>query len=59
MGRLAFTDLEVIVVGPDAALTRGRFQLTMSDGKRPSGLFALILRKRPECWRIVHDHTYY
>jgi beta-aspartyl-peptidase (threonine type) len=57
MGRLAFTDLEVIVLGPDAALARGRFQLTMSDGKRPTGLFTLILRKRPEGWRIVHDHT--
>jgi hypothetical protein len=29
----------------------------MPDGKRPSGLFTLILRKLPEGWRIVHDHT--
>ncbi len=57
MGRLAFTGLEVVVLGPDAALARGRFQLSMSDGKRPTGLFTLILRKRPEGWRIVHDHT--
>jgi beta-aspartyl-peptidase (threonine type) len=57
MGRLAFTSLEVVVLGPDAALARGRFQLSMSDGKQPTGLFTLILRKRPEGWRIVHDHT--
>ena len=57
MGRLAFTELEVVVLGPDAALARGRFRLTMSDGTRPSGLFTLILRKQPEGWRIVHDHT--
>jgi beta-aspartyl-peptidase (threonine type) len=57
MGQLAFTGLEVVLLGPDAALVRGRFQLTMPDGKRPSGLFTLILRKRPEGWRIVHDHT--
>jgi uncharacterized protein (TIGR02246 family) len=57
MGRLAFHGLEVVVLGPDAALARGRFQLSMSDGKRPSGLFTLILRKRPEGWRIIHDHT--
>ena len=57
MGRLAFTGLEVVMLGPDAALARGRFQLSMSDGKRPTGLFTLILRKRPEGWRIVHDHT--
>jgi beta-aspartyl-peptidase (threonine type) len=57
MGRLAFSGLEVVVLGPDSALARGRYQLTMSDGRRPAGLFTLILRKRPEGWRIVHDHT--
>ena len=57
MGRLAFTALEVIMLGPDAALARGRFPLTMSDGKRPRGLFTRILCKRPEGWRIVHDPT--
>jgi beta-aspartyl-peptidase (threonine type) len=57
MGQLAFSGLEIVVLGPDAVLARGRFQLTMPDGKRPSGLFTLILRKLPEGWRIVHDHT--
>jgi uncharacterized protein (TIGR02246 family) len=57
MGELAFANLEVVVLGPDAALARGRWHLTMPDGKEPGGLFTLILRKRPEGWRIVHDHT--
>jgi beta-aspartyl-peptidase (threonine type) len=57
MGKLAFSELEVVLLGHDAALARGRWQLTMPDGKRPGGLFTLILRKRPEGWRIVHDHT--
>jgi len=57
MGRLAFSDLDVVVLGPDASMARGRWQLTMADGKRPGGLFTLILRKLPEGWRIVHDHT--
>ncbi|MEA2630097.1 MAG: hypothetical protein QOE66_316 [Chloroflexota bacterium] len=57
MGRLAFSGLDVVVLGPDAALARGRWQLLMSDGKRPGGLFTLILRKLPEGWRIIHDHT--
>ena len=57
MGRLAFSSLDVVMLGPDAALARGRWGLTMPDGKRPNGLFTLILRKRPEGWRIVHDHT--
>jgi hypothetical protein len=29
----------------------------MSDGKRPGGLFTPTLRKQPEGWRIVEDHT--
>jgi len=31
--------------------------LTMPDDTHPGGLFTLVLRKRPEGWRIVHDHT--
>jgi beta-aspartyl-peptidase (threonine type) len=57
MGKLVFSGLDVIVLAPDAALARGRWQLTMSDGQRPGGLFTLLLRKLPEGWRIVHDHT--
>jgi beta-aspartyl-peptidase (threonine type) len=57
MGKLAFLGIEVFVIGPDAAFARGRWQLTMSDNTRPGGLFTLILRKLPEGWRIVHDHT--
>lgn len=57
MGRLEFTEIEVEVLGPDSAFARGRWALTMPDGMKPSGLFTLILRKLPEGWRIVHDHT--
>ena len=57
MGRLAFSGVEVVVLGPDAALARGKWGLTMPDGTRPGGLFTLILRKLPEGWRITHDHT--
>jgi beta-aspartyl-peptidase (threonine type) len=57
MGTLAFSDVDIVVLGSDAALVRGKFQLTMSDGKRPSGIYTLVMRKLPEGWRIVHDHT--
>jgi ketosteroid isomerase-like protein len=36
---------------------RGSWQLTMSDGKTPHGLFTLVFRKFPDGWKIVHDHT--
>ena len=57
MGRLEFSGVEVVVLGAEAAMARGRWGLTMSDGKTPGGLFTLVLRKLPEGWRIVHDHT--
>jgi beta-aspartyl-peptidase (threonine type) len=57
MGSLEFSGVEVIVLAPDAALARGRWRLTMPDGQKPGGLFTLLLRKLPEGWRIVHDHT--
>lgn len=56
MGQLAFSELEIEMLGADAAFVRGRFTLETSVGK-PTGLFTLIVKKLPEGWRIVHDHT--
>jgi len=56
MGQLTFSDVEVVLLGADSAFVRGRFQLVRSKDK-PSGIFTLILRRFPEGWRIVHDHT--
>jgi len=57
MGKLEFSNLRVEALGPDAAFARGEFHLTMSDGKTPHGIFTLVLRKFPNGWKIVHDHT--
>jgi beta-aspartyl-peptidase (threonine type) len=56
MGQLTFSDLDIDLLGPEAALVRGRFTLVLK-GSKPTGLFTLILKKLPEGWRIVHDHT--
>jgi beta-aspartyl-peptidase (threonine type) len=56
MGQLSFRDLEIEVLGPDSAFVRGRYQLVVGKEK-PTGLFTLIFRLKPEGWRIVHDHT--
>ena len=56
MGTLTFSALEITVLAPDAALAFGRWRLKREKNE-PSGLFTLILRKTPEGWRIVHDHT--
>jgi beta-aspartyl-peptidase (threonine type) len=57
MGKLEFSGLRVEMLGADGAFVRGAWNLTMSDGKTPHGLFTLIFRKFPEGWKIVHDHT--
>jgi len=57
MGTLSFSELEISVAGADNAVVRGRWQLKLKDGKTMGGLYTLWLRKLPEGWRIVHDHT--
>jgi ketosteroid isomerase-like protein len=57
MGKLEFSELQVEMLGPKAGFVRGKFLLTLSDGKQPHGLFTLIFRKFPEGWRIIHDHS--
>lgn len=57
MGKLEFANLNIAPLSPRAALTRGEWHLTTSDGKNPHGLFTLIFRKFPEGWKIIHDHT--
>jgi ketosteroid isomerase-like protein len=56
MGTLAFTNLEVTVLAPDAAIVFGRWELTRADDK-PWGLFTLTWRKIGGAWVIVSDHT--
>lgn len=56
MGRLTFSDLEITTLGPDAAFVLGRWQLER-ESDRPGGVYTLVLRRFPEGWRIVHDHT--
>jgi beta-aspartyl-peptidase (threonine type) len=57
MGQLVFEDLNVDVLSHRAAVVTGKWQLIMSDGKQPHGLFTLIVKRMPGGWKIVHDHT--
>jgi beta-aspartyl-peptidase (threonine type) len=57
MGKLEFRNLRIEMLGSDAAFARGEYHLTMAGGKTSHGIFTLIIRRVPEGWRIVHDHT--
>jgi uncharacterized protein (TIGR02246 family) len=56
MGTLSFSDIEVTMLSPDAAVVLGRWRLKRANDE-PHGRFTLIFKRLPEGWRIVHDHT--
>jgi beta-aspartyl-peptidase (threonine type) len=56
MGKLAFKEIAIDMVGSDHAFVRGRWHLTLTKDDL-GGLFTLWMKKMPEGWRIVHDHT--
>jgi len=57
LGKLSFTDENIQMLGPDAALVTARWHLEMTDGKKLEGLTTLLCKRLPEGWRIVHDHS--
>ena len=56
MGRLTFSDLTIMPLGENAAMVLGSWSLERKED-RPHGKFTLLVRKFPEGWRIVLDHT--
>jgi len=56
MGTLTFSELEITPLCADAALVLGHWHLEREAGP-VGGVFSLVLRKLPEGWRIVADHT--
>jgi beta-aspartyl-peptidase (threonine type) len=56
MGTLKFGVDSIDPIGADGAVVLGRWELT--DSPHPGrGVFTLVLERRPEGWRIIHDHT--
>jgi uncharacterized protein (TIGR02246 family) len=56
MGTLSFSEIEVTMLSPEAAVVLGRWRLKRTNDE-PHGRFTLIFKHLPEGWRIVHDHT--
>ena len=55
MGKLDFAITSIDAVGADGAVVLGTWKL---DGPNAgSGVFTLVFERRPEGWRIIHDHT--
>ena len=56
MGRLEFQELTIRMLSADAATATGIWKLVRGKDQ-PWGRFTVILEKKPEGWRITHDHT--
>lgn len=57
MGRLAFTQIEILPLSASHALARGRWDLDFEATPDVGGSFTLLFEDTPAGWRIVHDHT--
>ncbi len=56
MGQLGFELLDIKNLGADGAVVLGLWKLSGLK-EALSGVFTVVLERRPEGWRIVHDHT--
>lgn len=56
MGKLEFTELQVRMMSPTLGVATGVWRLHRANDQ-PWGRFTLLVEKKPEGWRIVHDHT--
>ncbi len=65
MGTLTFRDLEIRLLPSgcgksEIALVTGKFHLeraTHGEAAKNDGIFSLVLRKGPNGWKIILDHT--
>ena len=56
--QLAFDELETRMLGPNHALMRGRCILTNpADNKQTFCRYTLVWERRPDGWKIIHDHS--
>ena len=54
---LTFAEVEVRALTPDWALVTARYVLERGDSVTATGPFTVVMQRRSEGWRMVHDHT--
>lgn len=59
MGKLTFSHLAVRELEPNYAIATGNFHLerAAAGGGNADGIFSLVLKKAPQGWKIVLDHS--
>lgn len=56
MGVLKFSRLEIYLLSSASAWVFGNWELARKND-HPRGVFTLVLKRFPEGWKIIHDHT--
>jgi len=58
MGKLTFSGIETWPLGTEHALAMGQWMVDFGP-RTPAvkGIFSLVLRRGPQGWLILHDHT--
>lgn len=54
---LHFEEFTVRPLGADHAVVFARFVLSRGDSVTASGPFTLVMERRPDGWKILHDHS--
>jgi beta-aspartyl-peptidase (threonine type) len=54
---LRFTDIELRPLGADHLLVTARYVLERGDSVTATGPFTVVWERRPEGWRMIHDHS--
>jgi uncharacterized protein (TIGR02246 family) len=59
MGKLTFSNLAIRLLEPSYAVATGNFHLerTTAGGGNADGIFSLVLKKDPQGWKIILDHS--
>jgi uncharacterized protein (TIGR02246 family) len=59
MGKLTFTHLAIRELDSNFAVATGNFHLerTAAGGGNADGIFSLVLKKDPQGWKIILDHS--
>jgi uncharacterized protein (TIGR02246 family) len=54
---LRFEEFDVRPLSPTLSLVTARFILHNTEGTTASGPFTLVMERRSDGWKILHDHT--
>lgn len=57
MGKLAFSQLRVVDLGPENALCVGHWSVQRNAGTPVEGICSLVLKHTKDGWKIIHDHS--